>query len=136
MVSGQSGPAACSNGCDVPLTGLLSRHQRRASTTPTQVVAVMGWRYLFRCNAMPGVDRHPRTPVVSNLPLPSTTDALHLLDTGDVRWRAAADKVRRVLDKPIPLLIAVGRWQRAVCACRARQRPTAQQTLHQLRCCA
>jgi transcriptional regulator with PAS, ATPase and Fis domain len=33
------------------------------------------------------------------------TDALQMLDTGDVRWRAAADKVRRVLDKPIPLLI-------------------------------
>jgi transcriptional regulator with PAS, ATPase and Fis domain len=32
-------------------------------------------------------------------------DALAALDTGDARWRAAADKARRVLDKPIPLLI-------------------------------
>ncbi|MDP1171620.1 sigma 54-interacting transcriptional regulator, partial [Klebsiella pneumoniae] len=27
------------------------------------------------------------------------------LDTGDARWRAAADKARRVLGKPIALLI-------------------------------
>ncbi len=32
-------------------------------------------------------------------------DALAQLDTGDMRWRNAAEKVRRILDKPIPLLI-------------------------------
>ncbi len=32
-------------------------------------------------------------------------DALARLDTGDMRWRAAADKVRRVLDKSIAVLI-------------------------------
>ncbi len=32
-------------------------------------------------------------------------DALAQLDTGDLRWRSAADKARRVLDKPIALLI-------------------------------
>lgn len=32
-------------------------------------------------------------------------DALAQLDTGDLRWRNAADKARRVVDKPIPLLI-------------------------------
>ena len=32
-------------------------------------------------------------------------DALSCLDTGDLRWRGAADKARRVLDKPIPILI-------------------------------
>ncbi|EPD46066.1 MULTISPECIES: sigma-54-dependent Fis family transcriptional regulator [Delftia] len=32
-------------------------------------------------------------------------DALARLDTGDARWRAAADKARRVLGKPIALLI-------------------------------
>jgi transcriptional regulator with PAS, ATPase and Fis domain len=32
-------------------------------------------------------------------------DALAGLDTGDVRWRNAADKARRVLEKPIPVLI-------------------------------
>ena len=32
-------------------------------------------------------------------------DALARLDTGDERWRAAADKARRILGKPIPLLL-------------------------------
>jgi transcriptional regulator of acetoin/glycerol metabolism len=32
-------------------------------------------------------------------------DALSRLDTGDIKWRSAAEKTRRVLDKPIPLLI-------------------------------
>ena len=35
----------------------------------------------------------------------STLDALARLDTGDIRWRSAADKVRKVLDKPIAVLI-------------------------------
>ncbi len=33
------------------------------------------------------------------------SDALAQLDTGDLRWRSAADKARRVMDKPIALLI-------------------------------
>ena len=33
------------------------------------------------------------------------SDALSALDTGDAQWRSAADKVRRVMDKPIPILI-------------------------------
>ncbi|MFZ1446414.1 MAG: sigma-54-dependent Fis family transcriptional regulator [Candidatus Dechloromonas phosphoritropha] len=32
-------------------------------------------------------------------------DALAKLDTGDARWRAAADKARRIVGKPIPLLL-------------------------------
>lgn len=32
-------------------------------------------------------------------------DALHQLDSGDVRWRVAAEKARRVADKAIPLLV-------------------------------
>lgn len=32
-------------------------------------------------------------------------DALAALDTGDTRWRASADKARKVLDKGIPVLI-------------------------------
>jgi len=36
---------------------------------------------------------------------PAPADALAALDSGDRRWRDAADKVRRVLDKSIPILI-------------------------------
>ncbi|BAO81532.1 transcriptional activator of acetoin/glycerol metabolism [Serpentinimonas raichei] len=39
-------------------------------------------------------------------PLPATAhDALARLDSGDARWRLACAKVRRILDKPIALLI-------------------------------
>ncbi len=33
------------------------------------------------------------------------SDALAALDSGDARWRTAADKARRILDKPIALLV-------------------------------
>lgn len=38
-------------------------------------------------------------------PRAAPADALSALDSGDARWRAAADKARRVLDKPIALLV-------------------------------
>jgi len=48
-------------------------------------------------------------PVHAPRPLNAVTntpnDALSRLDTGDLKWRSAADKARRVLDKPIPILI-------------------------------
>jgi transcriptional regulator with PAS, ATPase and Fis domain len=39
------------------------------------------------------------------LPVATPADALANLDTGDLRWRSATDKARRVAGKPIPLLI-------------------------------
>ncbi len=48
----------------------------------------------------------PRRPIVAPSPAQGTTrDALAALDSGDERLRAAIDKARRVLGKPIPLLI-------------------------------
>ena len=45
-------------------------------------------------------------PPVAELDCDShSADALTCLDTGDLRWRNAADKARRVLNKPIPVLI-------------------------------
>ncbi len=46
----------------------------------------------------------PATPLVSKT-TETANDALALLDSGDLRWRSAAEKTRRILDKPIPLLI-------------------------------
>ena len=69
--------------------------------------------------AMP-VTRYDGTALFAQLPLeqaarlvprsgrnrePAAEDALARLDTGDARWRSAADKVRRVCGKPIPVLI-------------------------------
>lgn len=56
---------------------------------------------------------HARPSLASNQPRPATPapqtpprDALSALDTGDTRLAAAIAKARRVLDKPIPLLLA------------------------------
>jgi len=46
----------------------------------------------------PSLTQAPANPAPAN-------DALSQLDTGDARWQRAADKARRVADKPIPLLL-------------------------------
>lgn len=48
-----------------------------------------------------------RTGTERAAPTPSVDvgDALAALDSGDARWRSAADKARKVLDKPISILI-------------------------------
>jgi len=53
---------------------------------------------------------HPASAVLVGAGTPGNRagadmDALAQLDTGDLRWRSAADKARRVVDKPIALLI-------------------------------
>jgi len=87
---------------EVSLADLLSRHKRRPGQ-PTQLRQLDGSRlFVLVQHALAtslGTAPQP-TPAVSQ-----AVDALHSLDTGDARWRSAADKVRRVLDKPIPLLI-------------------------------
>ena len=42
---------------------------------------------------------------VQPAPEKPASDALSRLDTGDIRWRAAAAKARRIAGKPIPLLL-------------------------------
>ncbi len=102
------GAAQLKNLLDVSLDELLSRHKRRPGQAwqvrrsdgstlfvlLQQDLATLSGRSASQAAA--GPDR----PQLS-----AAKDALAQLDTGDVRWRAAADKARRVLDKPIPLLI-------------------------------
>ncbi len=49
--------------------------------------------------------RAPVRTVASSGEPAAPDDALAALDSGDARWRAAAGKVRRVLDKPIAVLV-------------------------------
>ncbi len=95
---------------DVSLDELLGRQHRRPGQTAqvhlqngtslfVQVQREMGT--LASHSAAPASIARPVVRVQSE----NAADALGALDTGDVRWRAAADKARRVLDKPIPLLI-------------------------------
>ena len=85
---------------DVRLSDLLSRHLR----SPDQARLVRlcdGTELYVLVQAAQGTLQIARPAVA----MPKLDDALTQLDTGDVRWRSVTDKVRRVLDKPIPLLI-------------------------------
>ena len=88
---------------DVRLQELLSRHQRRPGQSSqvrlndgtTLFVQVQTDRAAFPAIPVPAlVSTHTTTP-----------DALSRLDTGDQRWHSSTEKARRVLNKPIPLLI-------------------------------
>lgn len=54
--------------------------------------------------AMVHVEQKPAVSVTRPAPTPAV-DALARLDTGDGLWRASADKARRILGKPITLLL-------------------------------
>lgn len=88
---------------DVRLSELLSRHQRRPQQ-PSQVRLHDGTVLFVQLSIDPAA-----LPVASATVAASGTDiaqdALARLDTGDLRWKSATDKARRVVDKPIPLLI-------------------------------
>lgn len=89
---------------DVRLNELLSRFKHRPGV-PTQVHLRDGTPLFVQVHQEP-------TSAGFTLPTPKAAesyvapqDALARLDTGDLRWHAACDKVRRIMGKPIPLLI-------------------------------
>jgi len=88
---------------DISLEDLLVRHRRRPSQS-VQVQTQDGSKLFAHVYA-----EHLAIPATSNPrahgPVDVDRDALANLDTGDLKWRTAADKVRRVMDKPIPVLI-------------------------------
>ena len=74
----------------------------RTENTPHPISLPDGRRMFLR------VDRPvQRTPAAATLQRPNqlSTDPLTQSDTGDSQWRRAAAQVRRILDKPIALLI-------------------------------
>ena len=88
---------------DVRLDDLLSHHKRRPHQT--QALRTPHGALLFaqvQMDAAAWVT--PSQPAKAACAAPQK-DALALLDTGDARWRAAADKARRVVAKPIPVLV-------------------------------
>ncbi|MDD5480414.1 sigma-54-dependent Fis family transcriptional regulator [Rhodoferax sp.] len=94
---------------DVSLDALLQQHQRRPGQ-PLQVHRRDGTALLAlvqhdaATQGEHGRVMRPAAAVAAPV-LEPTADALAQLDTGDLRWRSAADKARRVAGKPIPLLI-------------------------------
>lgn len=86
------------------LGDLLSRHKRRPHQASQ--IRLHGGMVLFAQL----YDDHSGSGAMASArpaysPKGDGMDALAALDTGDQRWRNAADKARRVLGKPIPLLI-------------------------------
>ena len=96
---------------EVRLDDLLSHHRRRPQQP--QALRLPGGALLWAqlqldASAWPG----PAAPTAARpartqptAALSTAPDALAQLDTGDARWRAAADKARRVVGKPIAVLI-------------------------------
>lgn len=90
---------------DARMPDLLMR-QRRRPGQPCQVRLHSGATLFVQVQSQAHAAQSPAAPLASRDILPSRdADALSALDTGDLQWRNAADKARRVLDKPIPVLI-------------------------------
>ena len=99
----QLGRTYWSSVADVRLEDLLSAH-RRGSQLPLSIHLRSG--HLLFARAQLGEAVAPRRPHMPDVEtITAVVDALSRLDTGDAQWRSAADKARRVLNKPIPILI-------------------------------
>ena len=86
---------------DVRFDDLLLRHKRRPGQ-PVQVHLHDGTSLFVQVHA----EQQALTSASpAPCPIPAPDDALARLDTGDMRWHAATDKVRRITGKTIPLLI-------------------------------
>ena len=88
---------------DVRLDELLSRHKRRPGQA-TQVRLLDGSMSFVQVH-LDAAALLVAPALIVKPPVAEAVDALARLDTGDLRWRSAADKARRVADKPIPVLI-------------------------------
>lgn len=86
---------------DVRFEELLARHKRHPDQ-PTRVRLHDG-NMLFVHVYAEQTALTITPPSTGTIAAPN--DALSRLDTGDLRWRAAAEKARRIAGKPIPLLI-------------------------------
>ncbi|MBY0453972.1 MAG: sigma-54-dependent Fis family transcriptional regulator [Burkholderiaceae bacterium] len=87
---------------DVPLSHVLG-HCRQRAGLPLALHTARGQTLYAHVQSGAGVS----VPVPRTLPEVGVADgdALGQLDTGDVRWRSAADKARRMGAKSIPLLV-------------------------------
>ncbi|MDY7576887.1 sigma-54-dependent Fis family transcriptional regulator [Herbaspirillum sp. RTI4] len=101
LTTPQIGAAQLTNIMDLRLDDLLARHQRRPNQ-PMPVHLHDGTLLFIQVQTDNTVSA--LAGARSTLTEPST-DALAALDSGDLRWRGATDKARRILDKAIPLLI-------------------------------
>ncbi|MFZ6750520.1 sigma-54-dependent Fis family transcriptional regulator [Undibacterium sp. Ren11W] len=101
----QLGAVQITSVLNVRLEHLLHQHSGHALQTIT-VHSHDGTRLAMQVHldhsVLPAVTSASSAAVSSQ---PAAEDALSLLDSGDPRWRSAAEKTRRILDKPIPLIV-------------------------------
>lgn len=88
---------------DVRLDDLLSHHKRRPQQ-PQALRTLQGALLFAQVQMDAAWVATPARPAATAAAV-SQQDALAQLDTGDARWRAAADKARRVVGKPIAVLV-------------------------------
>jgi sigma-54 dependent transcriptional regulator, acetoin dehydrogenase operon transcriptional activator AcoR len=97
----QCGTLHLSSVLDIHLDHLLTRHHRR----PDQLTPIhlYNGKLLF---AQLQIDHVVRAgAIVKTASMVTPGDALAALNSGDPQWAAATDKLRRILDKSIPVLI-------------------------------
>ncbi len=88
---------------NVRLDDLLSHHKRRPQQP--QALRTLQGGLLFAQVQMDTAWVATATRPAAAAAAAPQQDALAQLDTGDARWRAAADKARRVVGKPIAVLV-------------------------------
>ena len=88
---------------DVRLEDLLSHHKRRPQQ-PQALRTLQGALLFAQVHMDAAWVTTPTRPAAVAAAVPQQ-DALAQLDTGDARWRSAADKARRVVGKPIAVLV-------------------------------
>lgn len=102
--SGDVGATLLERCVNVRLDELLSHHKRRPHW-PSQLHLLDGSTVYVQVHvdaaSVAAATAHARATRMPD----AKDDALSALDTGDLRWRSATDKARRIMDKPIALLI-------------------------------
>ena len=99
LSSGEIGATPLARVLDLRLDQLLAR-AGQSGQAPLLVHRRDGLPLHARMHAEPSLPAASR-----RVAPPAPADALAKLDTGDARWRAATEKARRIVGKPIPLLL-------------------------------
>ena len=103
MADHQIGARQLSDVVNARLVDLLAHHRRRPDQ-PVQLQLRDGSMLFLQIRHESGMTTTLHAGSESG-PASGPADRLSQLDTGDEKWRGAAAKVRRVIDKPIPIVI-------------------------------
>ncbi|MEY2684809.1 MAG: hypothetical protein RJA09_1953 [Pseudomonadota bacterium] len=104
LQAAQLGAVSIEDWANCRLEDLVQRHHRQPGAT--QPLVLRGDRVVYaQVHLDHSLVQGQHTRAAHHRAGGPPADALAALDTGDTRWRSAADKTRRVLGKPIPVLV-------------------------------